>query len=215
MTPMQRPLPVRARFAAAAVALSTVAAAVSLALPCGAVAAATTVASDTWTLDRLMATLAQNRSGHATFTETRYLSIASRPVESSGELMFAAPDHLEKRTVSPTPEDLVVEGDRVTVTRGGHRYTLALDRYPEVAAFIESIRATLDGNRYTLEQLYKVAIAGQGDGWTLTLTPLDARMLKVVSTITLDGTRDQLQTVTIRQADGDHSVMRLRDASAR
>ncbi|WP_296652630.1 outer membrane lipoprotein carrier protein LolA [Paraburkholderia sp.] len=215
MTTMQRPLPVRARFATAAVALSTIAAAFSLALPCGAAAAATTAAPDAWTLDRLMATLAQNRSGHATFTETKYLSIASRPVESSGELMFAAPDHLEKRTVSPTPEDLVVEGDRVTVARGGHRYTLALDQYPEVAAFIESIRATLDGNRYTLEQLYKVAIAGQGDGWTLTLTPLDARMLKVVSTITLDGTRDQLQTVTIRQADGDHSVMRLRDASAR
>ncbi|TAM07803.1 MAG: outer membrane lipoprotein carrier protein LolA [Paraburkholderia sp.] len=221
MTPMQRPLPVRARFATAAVALSAVAAAVSLALPCGAVAAAPANAPDAsnapnaWTLDRLMATLAQNRSGHATFTETKYLSIASRPVESSGELMFAAPDHLEKRTLSPTPEDLVVEGNRVTVARGGHRYTLALDQYPEVAAFIESIRATLDGNRYTLEQLYKVAIAGQGDGWTLTLTPLDARMLKVVSTITLDGTRDQLQSVTIRQADGDHSVMRLRDASAR
>ena len=34
------------------------------------------------------------------------------------------------------------------------------------------------------------------------------------STITLDGTRDKLHTVTIRQADGDHSVMRLQDVSA-
>jgi hypothetical protein len=118
-----------------------------------------------------MSTLAQNRSGHATFTETKYLSIASRPVESSGELVFVAPDHLEKRTLSPKPENLVVEGDRVSVERGGHRYTLGLDQYPEVGAFIESIRATLDG------------------------------------------TRDRLRTVTIRQADGDHSVMRLRDAS--
>jgi len=212
MTPMQRPLSARARFAGAAIAVSSAAAALALVLPCSAVAASPTGA---WTLDRLMSTLAQNRSGHATFVETKYLSIASRPVESSGELLFVAPDHLEKRTVSPKPEDLVVEGERVTIERGGHRYTLSLDQYPEVGAFIESIRATLDGNRYALEQLYKVAVAGQGDDWTLTLTPLDARMLKVVSTITLDGTRDRLQTVTIRQADGDHSVMRLRDASAR
>jgi len=83
-----------------------------------------------------------------------------------------------------------------------------------VAGFIESIRATLAGNRYALEQLYQVAIAGRGDDWTLTLTPLDTRMRKVISTITLDGTRDRLRTVTIRQGDGDHSVMRLQDVSA-
>ncbi|HEY1611944.1 MAG TPA: LolA-related protein [Paraburkholderia sp.] len=178
------------------------------------VAATTSPASSAWTLDRLMATLAQRRSGHATFVETKYLSIAARPIESSGELLFDAPDHLEKRTVSPKPENLVVDGDHVTIERNGHRYTLALAQYPEVAAFIESIRATLAGNRYALEQLYKVEIAGHGDDWTLTLTPLDSRMQKVISTITLDGTGEQLRTVTIRQADGDHSVMRLQNASA-
>jgi outer membrane lipoprotein-sorting protein len=170
-------------------------------------------ASD-WTLDRLMSTLAQHRSGHANFVETKYLAIASHPVRSSGELTFVAPDHLEKRTLAPTPENLVVDGDRVSVERNGRRYTLALEQYPEVAGFIESLRATLAGNRYALEQLYRVAIAGHGDDWTLTLTPLDARMLKAISTITLDGTRGELRTVTIRQADGDHSVMRLLDASA-
>ena len=161
-----------------------------------------------------MSTLAQKRSGHATFTETNYLSIAAQPVVSSGELLFAAPDHLEKRTRTPKPENLVVDGDKVTVERNGHRYTLALEQYPQVAAFIDSIRATLTGNRYALEQVYRVEIAGRGDDWTLRLTPLDARMLKVIATITLDGTRDRLRTVTIRQADGDRSVMRLQDASA-
>lgn len=220
MTPMPRfCLVCRAHaaraFAAVAVA---VAMAVGSATPaCAAPAATATAAApgpSAWTLDRLMSTLAQNHSGHATFVETKYLSIASQPVESSGELVFVAPDHLEKRTVSPKPENLVVDGDHVTIERNGHRYTLALAQYPEVAGFIESIRATLAGNRYALEQLYKVAIAGHGDDWTLTLTPLDARMLKVISSITLDGTHDRLHTVTIRQADGDHSVMRLQDVSA-
>ncbi|MCS6468268.1 outer membrane lipoprotein carrier protein LolA, partial [Burkholderia thailandensis] len=49
-----------------------------------------------WTLDRLKSTLAQRKAGRATFTETKYLSIAAQPVESSGELVFVAPDHLEK-----------------------------------------------------------------------------------------------------------------------
>ncbi|KVE23447.1 acyltransferase [Burkholderia vietnamiensis] len=171
-------------------------------------------AGPAWTLDRLMATLAQHKSGRATFTETKTLSIAAEPLESSGELVFVAPDHLEKHTLRPKPEHLVVDGDMLTVERNDRKYMLALARYPELGAFIDSIRATLAGNRYALEQLYKVVVDGHGDDWTLTLTPLDARMLKVVSSITLDGTRDVLRSVAIRQADGDHSTMRLQPAPA-
>jgi outer membrane lipoprotein-sorting protein len=167
-----------------------------------------------WTLERLMSTLGQKKSGQASFEETKYLSIATEPVKSTGTLSFAAPDHLEKHTDSPKPEDLVVDGDKLTIARDGHKYTLALTQYPELSAFIESIRATLTGNRFALEQVYKVAVTGSGDDWTLTLTPLDSRMLKKISTITLTGTRDVLHTVAIQQADGDHSLMRLRNDTA-
>lgn len=174
---------------------------------------ASTSAPAAWTLDRLMATLAQYKSGHATFIETKYLAIASAPIESSGELTFVAPDHLEKITTSPKPERLIVDGDKLTVERNQHKYTLALAQYPELDAFIESIRATLAGNRYALEDVYRVALSGRGDDWALRLTPRDARMAKLVSTITLEGERHLLHTVTIRQADGDHSVMRLQNAA--
>ncbi|WP_333977614.1 outer membrane lipoprotein carrier protein LolA [Burkholderia cepacia] len=200
-------------------AVRTLAAAIAVAASTAAIALATAPAraadaAPAWTLDRLMSTLAQHKSGRATFTETKYLSIATQPVESSGELVFVAPDHLEKHTLSPKPEHLVVDGDMLTVERNSRKYTLALARYPELGAFIDSIRATLAGNRFALEQVYKVALAGRGDDWTLTLTPLDSRMLKVVSTITLDGTRDLLRSVAIRQADGDRSVMRLQPVPA-
>ncbi|CAM2186047.1 MULTISPECIES: outer membrane lipoprotein carrier protein LolA [Burkholderia] len=198
-------------------AVRTLAAAIAASTAAIALAAAPARAADAapaWTLDRLMSTLAQHKSGRATFTETKYLSIATQPVESSGELVFVAPDHLEKHTLSPKPEHLVVDGDMLTVERNNRKYTLALARYPELGAFIDSIRATLAGNRFALEQVYQVALAGRGDDWTLTLTPLDSRMLKVVSTITLDGTRDLLRSVAIRQADGDRSVMRLQPVPA-
>ncbi|WP_322092960.1 outer membrane lipoprotein carrier protein LolA [Paraburkholderia bannensis] len=175
---------------------------------------ATPAASSDWTLDRLMSTLAQHKSGRAAFTETKYLSIATQPVESSGELSFVAPDHLEKNTLKPKPEHLVVDGDMLTVDRNNHKYTLALARYPELGAFIESIRATLTGNRLALEQTYQVALAGSGNDWTLTLTPRDSQMRKTVSSITLEGTRDLLRSVAIQQAGGDHSLMQLRPLTA-
>ena len=193
-------------------ALLTLASACCVAGRPNASAASTDAAS--WNLDRLMSTLGQKKSGRASFVETKYLSIAAEPVTSSGELVFTAPDHLEKRTDNPKPEDLVVDGDKLTIARNGHKYTLALTQYPDLSAFIESIRATLSGNRFALEQLYKVAVTGSGDDWTLTLTPLDSRMLKTISTITLTGTRDLLHTVAIQQADGDHSLMRLQNDAA-
>jgi outer membrane lipoprotein-sorting protein len=190
----------------------TTAIALGLAISCLTPTAAN--AESDWNLDRLMATLAQSKSGRARFVETKYLAIAAQPVESSGELVFVAPDHLEQRTISPKPEDLVVDGDKLTVDRNNHKYTLALANYPQLAAFIESIRGTLSGNRYALEQAYKVTVTGHGDDWSMTLVPIESQMLKVVSMITLAGTRDALQSVTISQADGDHSVMKLQKVSA-
>ncbi|WP_375542494.1 outer membrane lipoprotein carrier protein LolA [Paraburkholderia sp. CNPSo 3272] len=214
MSANRRCATLRARSLRALASAAFIAASVMTAAAPAVPAQAAESAQPAWTLDRLMSTLAQRKSGRASFTETKYLSIATQPVESSGELVFVAPDHLEKITQNPKPEHLVVDGDMLTVQRENHKYTLALARYPELGAFIESIRATLAGNRFALEQVYKVALTGEGDDWTLTLTPLDSRMRKVVNTITIDGTRDAMRSVAIQQADGDHSVMRLHALSA-
>jgi outer membrane lipoprotein-sorting protein len=165
--------------------------------------------AEDWTIDRLMSMLAQHRSGRAAFTETKYLSIAAQPIESSGELAFIAPDHLEKHTQRPKPEDIVVDGDSVTMTRDNQTHTFSLESYPELGTLIGSIRATLTGNRHALEEAYKVAVTGNSDDWSLTLTPLDPR-IQTISRIALAGAGGELRSVAIQQADGDHSLMRIR-----
>ncbi|MGY2490862.1 LolA-related protein [Cupriavidus sp. CP313] len=181
----------------------------ALATPSG---AAARDGAATFGVDQLMSTLAQRKSGRVLFTETKYLAILDKPVQSSGELLFTAPDHLEKRTLSPKAENMVLDGDMLTVERDGKRYTMPLQNYPEVAAFIESIRGTLAGNRQTLERYYKLGLEGRASRWTLTLTPADSRMAAVVSQVRIDGSQDALDRVEIRQADGDRSVMKIRPA---
>ncbi len=46
---------------------------------------------------QLLKLLAARRHGHVTFTEVQRLAILDRPLESSGELLYDAPDRLEKR----------------------------------------------------------------------------------------------------------------------
>ncbi|EYS85612.1 acyltransferase [Cupriavidus sp. SK-4] len=184
----------------------------SMLLASAMLASATPSGAATFGVDQLMSTLAQRKSGRVLFTETKYMAIVDKPVQSTGELLFTAPDHLEKRTLSPKAENLVLDGDMLTVERDGKRYTMPLQNYPELAAFIESIRGTLAGNRQTLERYYKLGLEGRASRWTLTLTPADSRMAAVVSQVRIDGSQDALDRVEIRQADGDRSVMKIRPA---
>ena len=68
-----------------------------------------------WTIEQLMHGLAQTRSGHASFVEKKSIAMLDRPVESSGELFYSAPDHLEKRTLKPKPELMTVDGDTLLI----------------------------------------------------------------------------------------------------
>ena len=160
-------------------------------------------------LAQLMTNLAKNPQGAATFTEKKFISILEQPIESSGELLFIAPARLEKRTLKPRPETMVLDGDTLTLERGKRKHVLQLKDYPEVAGMIESIRATLAGDRKALERVYHLALNGDTERWTLVLTPLDAKVGKVIARIRMEGARDGVRSVEILQADGDSSLMTI------
>ena len=162
-----------------------------------------------WDLQLLKETLAQNKSGRATFVESKTLAVLDKPVESSGELLYTAPDRLEKRTLKPKPESMLVNGDELLIERGRQKYRLQLQAYPELAAFIDSIRGTLAGDRKALERHYRLSLDGTAERWSLLLLPLDEKMLAVVQRIRINGARDQLRSVEVSQADGDSSLMTI------
>ena len=158
---------------------------------------------------QLMTNLAKNPQGAATFTEKKFISILEQPVESSGELLFIAPSRLEKRTLKPRPETMVLDGDTLTLERGKRKHVLQLKDYPEVAGMIESIRGTLAGDRKALERVYHLALDGSHERWTLVLTPLDPKVGAVIARIRMEGVRDEVRSVEILQADGDSSLMTI------
>lgn len=160
-------------------------------------------------ISQLMASLAEHPQGAATFTEKKTISILEQPVESSGELLFIAPARLEKRTLKPRPETMVLDGDTLTLERGRRKHVLQLRDYPEVAAMIESIRATLAGDRQALERAYHLALDGSAERWTLVLTPLDPKVGAVIARIRMEGVKDVVRSVEILQADGDSSLMTI------
>ena len=162
-----------------------------------------------WDVDQLMQALAQNKSGRATFVEKKYIAMLDRPVESSGDLLYTAPDRLEKRTLKPKPESMVLEGNTLTIERGRRQYVLALQDYPELGAFTESIRGTLAGDQKTLARIYNITLEGSEARWTLTLRPIESRMAAAVQRVVIHGSHAELLSIEIEQADKDRSVMTI------
>lgn len=172
-------------------------------------ALATTPALAAWDVAQLMTELARNRGGQALFTEKKYIALLDKPVISSGEMRYTAPDYLEKRTLLPRPERLLLDKDAITLERGKQKFTLRLTDQPEIMAFVDSIRGTLSGNRQALERNYALHLSGNRDNWTLNLSPSNPRIAELVTRITIGGNREQVRSVEYLQADGDRAVMSI------
>lgn len=173
----------------------------------GPLAAAASAASDP--LDALMQQLAVRRQGHVTFTEVQYLAVLDRPLESSGELLYEAPDRLEKRILKPRPETLVLAHGALSATRGRHTRTVEAAAWPQVAPLIESLRATLAGDRAALERIFSVQLEGDAARWTLRLAPRDPEAARLVTAVLITGEGANLRTVEILEADGDRSLLTI------
>jgi hypothetical protein len=160
-------------------------------------------------VQELFQSLAGDKPRRATFQEKKTIALLDKPAESSGELVFTPPAKLEKRTSKPREESIVVDGDLATIERGGKKQTLRLSQYPGVAVLIDSIRSTLAGDLAALTKTYSASVSGDAAKWRLTLRPMDPTLGALVEHIEITGSKGQVRTVEIFQADGDRSVMTL------
>jgi hypothetical protein len=168
-----------------------------------------------WDIAQLMQLLSNAKAERATFVEKKYLAMFDRPLESSGELRFVAPDRLEKRTIKPKAESLIVEGNTITIERGTQKHVIQMQEYPELVALINSIRGTLAGNREVLERSFKLKLEGSRERWKLLLTPADAAVGRNVHLIRIDGAQDNLRSIEVIQTDGDRSYMTIERSASR
>ncbi|MCK8784816.1 outer membrane lipoprotein carrier protein LolA [Roseomonas sp. NAR14] len=149
------------------------------------------------------------RESRATFTEEKAIPELELPLPSRGTLRWSAPDHLEKITTDPSPERLIVAGDRLLLERPDQnvRTELSLDQAPEIRPLVEAIRATLAGDLATLRRYHEVGFTAYADdNWKITLVPLSVRVRAVVQRIVLSGTGP---FVAAMETDGSGGTTRM------
>lgn len=180
--------------------------AVSLALVSALGAAPAWAAFD---LPELMTLLAKQKSGEARFTEQRFVHGLEGPLDASGTLSFDAPDKLVRRTLSPRIETMAVEGNTLTLSRGGRNRTLALDSMPELLGLVEAMRGTLTGDGATLQRYFKSTVTGSAAKWTLDLVPMDSRLAAQVRSMRISGRASDVLGLDMEFVGGDRSSMNI------
>jgi hypothetical protein len=184
------------------------------ALLCGQAMAQSPSSDEGWGLEPLMSEFAGVQRASARFVERKYLKILDRPLELTGTLEYRAPDHLERRTLTPRAESFVVDGDRLRLEDArGRKRTFALQDNAVLWAFVESIRSTLNGDLSQLQRFYSVALDGGREGWRLSLTPKQPRMSALIDVIRIAGSGGRIDTVEIHEAQGDRSIMTVLEGS--
>ncbi|MHB1872406.1 MAG: LolA family protein [Steroidobacteraceae bacterium] len=156
---------------------------------------------------QLMALLGARQQGAARFVARTYAPGLRRPLVSSGELRYHAPDHLEQRTLEPTPSELILDGEQLTVQRGAHTRRLNLRDYPDIAVYVDALRDTLGGHGAALQRRFVVRLTGTLAQWQLILSPRQGNSR--VRRIRLTGARADIRTIEILAPDGARTVMRI------
>ena len=173
-----------------------------------------TAAEPGWALPQLMQSLRQVKSSTAYFSERKELRMLSEPLMSSGMLNYVAPDKLQKSTLLPRPERLSIDGGKLTIERSetSENRTVALADFPEIGAFVESIRATLAGDLPALDRYYTISFQGDAGDWQMTLEPKEPRLRELVKSIRIAGRGTSIRTIVSEQGDGDRSEMSIVEA---
>lgn len=168
-------------------------------------------AAPAWAFDlpELMGLLSRQKSGEARFTEQRFVHGLEGPLDARGTLSFDAPDKLVRRTLSPRVETMAVEGNTLTLSRGGRNRTLTLDSMPELLGLVEAMRGTLNGDGATLQRYFRSTVGGTAANWTLDLAPVDSRLAAQMRSIRISGRASEVLGLEMEFVGGDRSVMSI------
>jgi outer membrane lipoprotein-sorting protein len=155
----------------------------------------------------LMAMLAGVAESRVAFEEKRYVAALTEPIVRTGTLLYIRPDRLEMRVERPQPERMEIRGDTVTLEAHNGTRRTSLSSQPILAAWIDSLRATLAGDFASLDRHFRVRLSGGVESWRLELVPREGELAEVVKHIDVSGKNVQISRFEIEDALGNRTVL--------
>lgn len=155
---------------------------------------------------QILREIAAAASAEVRFTETRTSRLLKTPLVSSGVLRYGPAGRLQKDTLQPFRETVVIEGGQVTIERDGAQTVVPLVADSAPAVLVQALRAVLGGQVQELQAHYRVAAEGSPDDWRLDLQPrADGSPLR----LRLTGSGGDVRDIEVRGSAGDRVLTTL------
>jgi hypothetical protein len=148
------------------------------------------------------------------FTEQKFIAGMSKPLTSEGRLTASTDEVVWHMTAPFDVKTTIAPGGITQSIDGGASTPVAAGAAEMGAGVAKSMAALMRGRWDELKTLFEVTLppspaAGQ---WQVGLKPIDPRLQGVLGTITVHGCED-VSSVEIARADGDHETIRFDEAS--
>lgn len=160
-------------------------------------------------INDLFQSFSQQKESHVDFDEEKYAFYLAKPLRSSGQLQFTAPDKLYKLISKPEKISQKISGNVLQITQDNNTRTINLDNHPEFSAILGSLKNLLAGNLDALQKNYKLNIEGTRQSWKLHLLPRSEKLSGYIKFIDMHGNNNLLTKIIITESNNDYSVTHL------
>ena len=141
------------------------------------------------------------------FTQTKTMQLLSRPLVSSGQMIFDPELGLYWQLQTPFATTLLVNQQRIVQISGDQRSILTRAEQPAAFAFSQIFFQLLSGDIEGLEQQFMINYKpAAGVGWQMALVPKEAQLRAVIAQVELLG-GDDLEKIMIKDHAGDQTMI--------
>ena len=156
--------------------------------------------------EQILRDVAAAASSEVRFTEVRTSRLLKTPLASSGVLRYGPAGRLQKDTLQPFRETVVIDGLQVTIERDGAQTVVPLVAGSTPAILVQALRAVLGGQVQELQAHYRIAAEGSPDNWSLDLQP---KAEDSPVRLRLTGSGGDVRDIEVRGSGGDRVVTTL------
>ena len=90
---------------------------------------------------------------------------------------------------------------------------MRLSDHPQLSPFLNGLRATLAGDRSTLEKYFQLTFMAGESYWELVLQPLASESKPVYRRVVIRGIDGAIHSVTLERAAGERTTMTLSESA--
>jgi hypothetical protein len=162
-------------------------------------------------LSSILASTAVQPPAEIGFREERNNPMFKEPMVLTGRLEYLGAGVLRKVVETPFEEDILVEANRVVVTRDGKTRKLSLHRSRALKTILGAIEAVLAGDQARLEASFQCAVSGSADAWSLRMTPQAKAVAKRLSSIEVTGNEQTVKSIRISLPNDEWHQMQIGD----